>query len=100
MVPELVKKKTARNETLKVKAAELKAKKKAERKDKLKEWTARGERWYKEDQQSRKALITLKRQVLLLSQSLGQTYRLLLRPCRSEGGICGEDQGVRKAVKE
>ena len=100
VVPELIKKKVARDETLKKQAAEEKQKKKTARKGKVTEWMARGEKWYKEDKQSQKALTMLKRQVFPLPLFLGQTFRLLLCSSRSEGGVCGEDQGVRGDLRK
>lgn len=62
MIPELVKKKETRNATLKQKQDEDRKKMKEQRKLKLKEYVARGEKWYKADTQAKKELIEMKRQ--------------------------------------
>eukprot|EP00826_Nyctotherus_ovalis_P039059 TRINITY_DN3721_c0_g1_i1.p1 TRINITY_DN3721_c0_g1~~TRINITY_DN3721_c0_g1_i1.p1 ORF type:complete len:241 (+),score=97.39 TRINITY_DN3721_c0_g1_i1:156-878(+) len=61
VVPELVKKKTERNAELLKKRTETQAKAKEERKSKLKEYLARGEKWYKADLEAKKELVKLKR---------------------------------------
>lgn len=61
MIPELIKKKEARNVTLKQKRDEERKKAKDQRKLKLKEYISRGEKWYKADTQAKKDLIKMKR---------------------------------------
>jgi len=63
VVPELVKKKEARNADFKKKSDEEKLKKKSDKKSKLAECIKRGEKWYKFDLAEKKALIENKRQV-------------------------------------
>jgi hypothetical protein len=93
VVPELVKKKTARNEEIKKKAVEARTKRREERKTKLKEWIARGAKHYKEGKQSEKALLTLKRQVEGKEMGVGETLGCVLRASGSQGGLCNSDQG-------
>lgn len=57
----MVKKKEARNATLKQKKDEERKKAKEQRKLKLKEYITRGEKWYKADTQAKKDLIKMKR---------------------------------------
>lgn len=61
MIPELVKKKVERDEELKKKQKDERAKAKEMRKTKLKEYIARGEKWYRADLQAKKELVELKR---------------------------------------
>ena len=58
----MLKKKEARNTELKQKSVEEKKKAKEQRKLKLKEYVARGEKWYKADTQAKKDLVEMKRQ--------------------------------------
>jgi len=58
-----VKKKEQRDVELKKKSVEEGKKMKEERKMKLKEYIARGEKWYKADLKEKNELIELKRQV-------------------------------------
>ncbi len=62
VVPELIKKKEERDKDLKQKSVEEKKKAKEQHKLKLKDYTARGEKWYKADHAEKKELIDLKRQ--------------------------------------
>jgi large subunit ribosomal protein L7e len=61
VVPELVKKKEARDADLKKKTEEARAKRKTLRQDKQKEIIAKSEKWYKEYLEERKKTITEKR---------------------------------------
>lgn len=62
VVPELVKKKAARDAEQGTKLVEERKKKKEEHKLKLKEYIARGQKWYTEDLKAKKELVELKRQ--------------------------------------
>ena len=61
VIPELVKKKEARDAELKKKLNEERAKAKDARKLKLKEYIAKGEKWYKHEVDEKKALVEAKR---------------------------------------
>ena len=61
VIPELVKKKEARDAELKKKLDEERTKAKADRKLKLKDYIERGEKWYKHDVQAKKEMVDSKR---------------------------------------
>jgi hypothetical protein len=78
VVPELIKKKELRNTELKKKSEEERKKKKEEYKLKLKDYVARGEKWYKEAIAEQKKIIDLKREVDIINKNIGKTRRQLL----------------------